>query len=93
MRLTLVLQALLYGVTAWAEVRDTTSHVPLTGETVIRELRPLLSREATIVLPASKKGAELQIRASTPRIKPGYVAIVEVASEKDVQETVSLQGC
>lgn len=90
MRVTLALQVLLHSVTALAEVHAATGHGPLSGDTVIRELGPLLSKAATIVLPDSKRGEELQIRASTPRIKPGYVAIVEVASEKDVQETVSV---
>lgn len=93
MRFALLLQVLLQCTVALSKV----GHEPPSGETVIKELGPLLSKGAAIVLPLSKEGQELQIRASSPRIKPGYVAVVEVASEKDVQETVSAlfsrEGC
>ncbi|OAQ70726.1 6-hydroxy-D-nicotine oxidase [Pochonia chlamydosporia 170] len=84
MRFALLLQVLLRCTVALSKV----GHEPPSGETVIKELGPLLSKGAAIVLPSSKEGEELQIRASSPRIKPGYVAVVEVASEKDVQETI-----
>lgn len=58
------------------------------GETIARELGPLLSKDAAIVLPSSADGKALLIRASSPRISPSYDAIVEVATESDVQETV-----
>ena len=63
------------------------------GNTIIKELGPMLSKGASIVLPSSPEGQALQIRASTPRIAPGYAAIVEVASEADVQTTVWRLSC
>ncbi|UNI13464.1 hypothetical protein JDV02_000207 [Purpureocillium takamizusanense] len=55
---------------------------------IIRELGPLLSKDATIVLPLSSEAEPLLIRAATPRISPDYKAIVEVATEQDVQQTI-----
>lgn len=63
------------------------------GNTIIKELGPMLSKGASIVLPSSPEGQSLQIRASTPRIAPRYAAIVEVASEGDVEKTVWRLSC
>lgn len=57
--------------------------------TIIRDLRHLLSDAASVVLPSSPAGHKLQDRASSPRVSPEYVAIVEVATEEDVVQTVS----
>jgi hypothetical protein len=58
------------------------------GKAIQEELGPLLSENATIVLPSSPDAEDLLVRASSPRISPNYVAIVEVATEEDVQKTV-----
>lgn len=58
------------------------------GKAIQMELGPLLSENATIVLPSSPDADDLLVRASSPRISPNYVAIVEVATEEDVQKTV-----
>jgi hypothetical protein len=47
-----------------------------------------LSRHASILLPTSSNFTSLEIRASSPRIEPHFSAIVEVATEADVQQTV-----
>lgn len=54
-----------------------------------QQLFPLLSKDAVISFPFSTSWDGLTERASTPRIAPDYIAVVEVATEKDVQETVS----
>ena len=53
-------------------------------------LRPRLSLHAAVILPGSDQYLTLEIRASSPRISPTFSAIVEVATEEDVQQTVSL---
>ncbi|EQL00722.1 FAD-binding, type 2 [Ophiocordyceps sinensis CO18] len=55
---------------------------------IFKHLAPLLSTEATIVLPSSPMAGPLLERVASPRISPGYVAIVEVATESDVQQTI-----
>lgn len=52
------------------------------------ELAPVLSPGSAITLPWGNSWQQLLQRASAPRISPDYVAVVEVATEKDVQETV-----
>ena len=52
------------------------------------QLGPLLSDGAAIVLPSDDAWDELTARASSPRVRPNYLAIVEVATESDVQNTV-----
>ncbi|KAK0649274.1 hypothetical protein B0T16DRAFT_436233 [Cercophora newfieldiana] len=56
------------------------------SERIQTELGPLLSEKASILLPSSL-GWD-QSRSSSPRIEPKFIAIVEVATEEDVQETV-----
>jgi len=55
---------------------------------IVRELGPLLFKQAAILTPASPEWNELLRRASTPRIHPGFVVVVDVAGEEDVQATV-----
>jgi hypothetical protein len=55
---------------------------------IVGELGSLLSTEAIITLPSSPRWSELVVRAAAPRIHPDFVAVVEVATEKDVQRTV-----
>lgn len=52
------------------------------------ELGPLLSSGAAISIPSSLGWDEQLVRASSPRIHPGFLASVEPATEQDVQETV-----
>lgn len=54
------------------------------------DLRPILSKNARIVLPNSADWAELQIRGTSPRISPKYNVVVEVATEQDVVSTVTI---
>ncbi|RDA85405.1 hypothetical protein CP532_1951 [Ophiocordyceps camponoti-leonardi (nom. inval.)] len=56
---------------------------PLTSD-----LSPLLSEETTVLLSSSPAAAPLLERNAYPRISPGYVAIVEARTERDVQETI-----
>ena len=53
------------------------------------ELGPLLSAEAAISVPSSPGWDQLVLQASAPRIHPGFLASVKVATEEDVQETAS----
>ena len=59
---------------------------------IATHLRPRLSPEATIVLPGNDVFLTLETRASSPRISSGFTAIVEVATEEDVKQTVRLQS-
>ena len=56
--------------------------------TIAADLGPRLSADATLVLPGNSSFHALEIRASSPRIEPTFTAIVEVATEDDVQQTV-----
>ena len=47
-----------------------------------------LSENATIVFPDSKKWHDVTHRAAAPRVNPGYIAVIDVASEDDVVNTV-----
>jgi hypothetical protein len=71
--------------------------VPLTSRSgwadpidILQELGPLLSPGASIIVPSASGWDNLTARASFPRINPSYLAVVEVATEEDVQLTVSL---
>lgn len=55
---------------------------------VRKHLTPLLSKNATITYPGQPEWDELNLRAATPRVNPNYVAVVEVATEADVQHTI-----
>lgn len=55
---------------------------------ITAELGPNLSPAATVVLPGNSSYQDLEIRASSPRISPTFSAVVEVATEQDVQHTV-----
>ena len=56
----------------------------------ISTLGPHLSKDASVTFPWDARWEELQTRGSSPRISPDYNAVVEVATEADVQKTVSL---
>jgi len=57
---------------------------------IVSELPSLLSKDAAVVFPWDTRWDDLQIRAASPRISPSYSIVVEVATEDDVQKTVSL---
>jgi FAD/FMN-containing dehydrogenase len=54
------------------------------------DLKPLLSKNAEIVLPSGADWAELQIRGTSPRISPKYNVVIEVATEEDVAKTLQI---
>ncbi|KAF2449429.1 FAD-binding domain-containing protein [Karstenula rhodostoma CBS 690.94] len=51
-------------------------------------LKPLLSQNASVILPLDHDWDALQIRGTSPRVHPKFNAIVEAATEDDVQKTV-----
>jgi hypothetical protein len=59
------------------------------GRGIKVDLGPRLSKGARIALTDSPGWDVLTSRAATPRIRPSFIASVEVATEEDVQETVS----
>ena len=56
---------------------------------ILQELGPLLSPGASITIPSGPDWDSLISRGSFPRVHPSYLAVVEVATEEDVQATVS----
>jgi hypothetical protein len=59
-------------------------------QTAFSKLIPLLSPNATVTFPNEDTWAPLQIRGSSPRIRPNYQVVVEVATEQDVANTVTM---
>lgn len=55
-----------------------------------QKLGPLLSRDAVLTFPESDAWDRLTERHSSPRLDPDYVAVVEVATEKDVQNSIKV---
>ncbi|KAK4541282.1 hypothetical protein LTR36_008198 [Oleoguttula mirabilis] len=87
--------ALLLGGSHAVSAYDTLSTwsptaVPYTGQcgSIAADLGPGLSTNATIVLPGNSSFEALEIRSSSPRIQPTFTAIVEVATEEDIQQTI-----
>jgi hypothetical protein len=62
------------------------------SSSITKELGPLLSRKAAIIFPGS---AEFLVATDRDNEQdpPTYSVVVEVATESDVQETVSLRCC
>lgn len=56
----------------------------------VSALSAQLSDEASITFPGGADWDTLQLRASSPRISPHYSVVVQVATESDVQATVTL---
>ncbi|KAF2036502.1 FAD-binding domain-containing protein [Setomelanomma holmii] len=56
----------------------------------VAALTPKLSKGAVVTFPWDPRWAELQVRGSSPRVSPDYSVVVEVATEADVQATVTL---
>ena len=61
----------------------------LATSTIASELGPRLSPDASIILPSSEEFAEAILRWTEYRA-PTFSAVVEVANEKDVQETMGI---
>lgn len=59
-------------------------------ELALSTLQPHLSPSATITFPWDSRWADLQTRATSPRLAPHYSVVIEVATESDVQATVAL---
>jgi hypothetical protein len=75
-------------MSAYVQATCASASVNSPSDKVRDELGPLLSDGAAIVLPSDDAWDELTARASAPRVHPNYLAIVEVATESDVQNTV-----
>jgi len=60
-----------------------------TGRQIQRGLGLRLSNNAVLLVASSPEWDQLLLRASSPRIRPDFVASVEPVTEKDVQETAS----
>jgi FAD/FMN-containing dehydrogenase len=56
----------------------------------IAALTPQLSTGAIVTFPWDSRWEDLQVRGSSPRVSPDYSVVVEVATEADVQATVTL---
>lgn len=58
-------------------------------------LAPLLSGGASLSFPRDSSWGELTARVAAPRVAPQFFAVVEVATEADVEHTVSCssQAC
>ncbi|RCI10353.1 hypothetical protein L249_4378 [Ophiocordyceps polyrhachis-furcata BCC 54312] len=63
---------LLHTATAWARLFTSPA------DSFVRDLSPLLSEGATVLLSSSAAAAPLLKRNASPRISPGYVAVVEI---------------
>jgi FAD/FMN-containing dehydrogenase len=88
---------LLFAFTAWlslGQALPSTIFTPRAGPESLTaasaDLKPVLSKNAKIVLPSGADWAELQIRGTSPRISPKYNVVVEVATEEDVVKTVQI---
>ena len=60
-----------------------------TDSQIQMELGHRLSNKAALSVATSPEWNQLLLRASSPRIRPGFVASVEPATEEDVQEAAS----
>ncbi|CAK1359516.1 unnamed protein product [Cercospora beticola] len=69
--------------------RRTCDANPVSSAQIAADLRPFLSKHAVVVLPDDQEEwSRLTARSSGPKINPGYLAIVEVAAEEDVQNVI-----
>lgn len=88
---------LLFVFTAWLSLVQAIPSAPFTSRAdpevlsvASTDLQPVLSKNAKIVLPNGADWAELQVRGTSPRISPRYNVVVEVATEQDVVNTVTI---
>ncbi|KAK3325116.1 hypothetical protein B0H66DRAFT_110470 [Apodospora peruviana] len=89
LRAALLLQSILADqVLGVASLDDSTRARCPSGWQIQRELGPRLSEKAAVAVPSSSDWDRLMVRAAAPRISPRFMASVEVATEKDVQETI-----
>jgi hypothetical protein len=88
--LTMCAAWLLQFVVGGPRAGNVPSQSGLTGPNdIVQELGPLLSPGASITIPSGPDWDNLIARGSFPRVHPSYLAVVEVATEEDVQVTVS----
>jgi hypothetical protein len=80
------LTSLLAGA-LWLALGSCTSSASV-AEKLKRRLEPLLSPDAVLSFPSSDAWDRLTERYASPRIDPDYVAILEAATETDVQHAV-----
>lgn len=81
---------LLFTIAAWLVcLAHSSSPDSYALQHVVAGLPSLLSKDAVVTFPWDTRWSDLQIRAASPRISPEYSVIVEVATEDDVQKTVS----
>jgi hypothetical protein len=59
-------------------------------KSAVAALQPQLTTGAIITFPWDARWADLQVRGSSPRVSPHYSVVVEVASEADVVNTVTI---
>lgn len=87
MKLSKTLANIFFGFVVRAEVPSNR-----TAETKLVQIKkllmPQLSENATIIFPDSEKWYDVTHRAAAPRVNPGYLAVVDVAAEDDVVNTV-----
>jgi FAD/FMN-containing dehydrogenase len=84
-----------YGIAAWLSFGSAREHSLGPVEPAVdilkataTSLKPLLSQNASVVLPVDDSWSMLQVRGTSPRIHPNFTVVVEVATEEDVQKTV-----
>jgi FAD/FMN-containing dehydrogenase len=88
-----------YGIAAWLSFGSARAHSlgPAEQAVAVRadhlkaattSLKPLLSQNASVILPVDKNWDTLQVRGTSPRIHPNFIVVVEAATEEDVQKTV-----
>lgn len=59
-------------------------------KSAVAALQPQLTTGAIVTFPWDKRWADLQVRGSSPRVSPHYSVVVEVASEADIVNTVTI---
>ncbi|GAQ44577.1 hypothetical protein AtubIFM56815_004752 [Aspergillus tubingensis] len=89
MKLSKTLANIFFGFVVRAEVPSNR-----TAETNLVQIKkllmPQLSENATIIFPDSEKWYDVTHRAAAPRVNPGYLAVVDVAAEDDVVNTIKV---
>lgn len=90
-----LLLSAVYGLAYDTPSKSASTAVPYTRHcySIAVDLASSLSPHAAILLPGNGSFHALEIRASSPRIEPTFTAIVEVATEEDIQQTVCQNVC
>ncbi|ETS84255.1 hypothetical protein PFICI_02280 [Pestalotiopsis fici W106-1] len=83
-----ILATFLWSCAAQAAAYNSTTEAKVAK---IKELlTPQLSENATIIYPDSDQWGDVTERAASPRVNPGYLAVVEVAAQDDVVNTIKV---